>query len=193
MTAAPVSTRWPTTNLASERTSFVGRERDLAALERLVADGERLITLLGPGGAGKTRLATQLGARLLADPRSLVRSVWFCDLAEARSQAELLAAVSTTLAVPLASASTEATASDQIAHALAARQPMLLILDNFEQLVEHAASTVGVWRAKATGVTFLLTSRVRVRLEGEAQIDVGPLSEPDALALFEERARKVVP
>ncbi|MBL9022188.1 MAG: tetratricopeptide repeat protein [Myxococcales bacterium] len=191
MTAAPVSTRWPPTNLASERTTFVGRERDLEALEALVTSGERLITLLGPGGAGKTRLARQIGARLLKDPRGPVRSVWFCDLAEARSEVELLAAVGSALHVPLVSARSDT--SDPIAHALAARQPLLLILDNFEQLVEHAARTVGAWHAKAAGVVFLLTSRVRLRLEGETQVDVGPLSEADALALFEERARKVVP
>ncbi len=193
MTRAPVSTRWPATNLAPEKTSFIGRVEDLAQLTRLMLAGERLITLVGPGGAGKTRLATRLGASLLADAQSPVRSVWFCDLAEARSPAGLLAALSAMLNVPLMSGSSEQAAVEQIAHALAARQPLLLILDNFEQLVAHAASTVGVWHARALGVTILLTSRSRVRLEGEAQFEVGPLSEADGLALFEARARKVSP
>src|SRR5690349_3989827 len=131
------------TNLPLERTSFVGRRRDVEVLARLVAEGERLITLVGPGGSGKTRLAIRCAARVLAmEGQAPSGGVWFCDLSEQRSRDDVLGAVSAALGAPLAIGSTADAAASQIGHALAARAPLLLVLDNFEQLVDHAGTTL---------------------------------------------------
>ena len=68
MTAAAISVRWSATNLSEERTSFVGRHDDLAELERALANGERLVTLVGPGGSGKTRLLLELLDEVTTEP-----------------------------------------------------------------------------------------------------------------------------
>lgn len=119
--------------------------------------------------------------------------MWSCDLSEARSPAELLATVGATLQIPPTKGSDAAAAAAQIADALAARPPLVLILDTFEQLVEAAGAVVGGWRDQAREATFIVTSRSRLRLEGEAVVEVGPLDDADALALFEERARRLRP
>ncbi|MFW5878503.1 MAG: AAA family ATPase, partial [Myxococcota bacterium] len=121
-----------------ERTSFFGRQSEMAALRLALEEGAPLVTVVGTAGIGKTRLARRLGESLR---NSYPGGVWFCSLTAARNAGELLAAVAGTLGVPLQVKNPEAGLAD----AMAGRGKMLLVLDGFEHLVEQAPGTVGVW------------------------------------------------
>ena len=174
------------TNLPPEATSFVGRESDLARLAEMLGAGVRLVTVLGPAGAGKTRLARRFAAQSLGVYAG-AGGVWFCDLCEARSRQALVAAVGTSLEVATAAGDP----GQQIGHALAGRGPVLVVLDNFEQLVPWAAETVGAWVRRAPDLRLLVTSRERLQIESEACFDLEPLSLELSSTLFEQRARAV--
>ena len=120
------------TNLPTRLDSFFGREPEIYDLKRRIADGQRLITVLGAGGTGKTRLAQRLGGTQLG---SFPGGVWFCDLSEARSSAEILTSMGASLEVPLTSRDPEF----QLASALLGLGRVLVILDNFEQVVAAAS------------------------------------------------------
>ncbi|MBI3724330.1 protein kinase [bacterium] len=182
------------TNIPPDATTFVGRRADLEALDGHFARGVRLVTIVGPGGTGKTRLARRYAARHL-DACRLEGGAWLCDLAEARDVAGILAAVGCSLEVALTSADTVG----QLAMAMAGRGKLLVVLDNFEQLVEHGPATVARWISAAPEARFLVTSREALRLAGEVTHELGPLSLPgdhesrvlesEAVQLFLERAR----
>src|SRR5690606_28776291 len=127
-----------------------------------------LVSLLGPGGTGKSRLAIHFGWQILSE---LPGGVWFCDLADAHSIEGVFAAVARGLDVVLNSAD----ASRRIADALAKRGPCLVILDNFEQIVQHAPDTVGGWLQDCADVRFLVTTRERIRLDEEDVLAIDPL------------------
>jgi predicted ATPase len=152
---------------------FVGREADLEALSNLVAGGERLITIVGPPGIGKTRLGAVAAPRLAgligADPGS----VWQCDLTSARGSDGFCQAISAALRIPLGPG-----AVGQIGRALAGRGPSLFVLDNFEHLVAWGPTTVNEWLSAAPRLTFLVTAREVLRLRGERVHELGPLSIP---------------
>ena len=169
-------------NLPRERDKFVGRGADLAALARLVDEGASLVTLLGTGGCGKTRLARRFGWTWLGE---FPGGVWFCDLSFARSLDALASAIATALDVPLGKGNTVA----QIGHAIAGRGRCLVILDNFEQVTTLAAATVGQWVERARDAVFVVTSRERLHVPGEQILAVEPLPEDPAISLFEARAR----
>jgi predicted ATPase len=163
--------------LPPERGAFVGRLPDLQALEGLRAPG--LLTLVGAGGIGKTRLALQLarrspGARLV-------------ELAGARSREDILRLVGAALDLPLNLSGTPP--AEQIGHALAALGPALVVLDNLEHLLEHAPLLQG-WLLLAPRAHVLATSRRPLDLAGERVYRVEPLPPADALALLAERARQ---
>ncbi|MBL8362088.1 MAG: tetratricopeptide repeat protein [Rubrivivax sp.] len=174
-------------NLPPERDAFVGRAADLRALARRFEAGARLVTVLGAGGTGKTRLARRYGRAWLGDWPG---GVYFCDLADARTPDGILYAVALALAVPLA----QDDPAGQLAHAIAGRGRCLVILDNFEQIVAHAAATVGRWLDRAGEAGFVVTSRERLRLPGEAVHPLEPLEiATEAVPLFEARARALQP
>jgi len=184
-TPAPPPAR--TTNLRSDRTAFFGREQQLAQLGELLSDDARLISIVGPGGVGKTRLA--LAAGRLA--QQVCDGVFLVDLTEAEDTSGILAAVGKTLSIPLTVNADESSLVDTVGRAMASRGRLLLILDNFEQLVPFAADTVGAWLALAPSVRFLVTTRQRLRLRGEQLLQLNPMTGVEARELFIDRARAV--
>jgi predicted ATPase len=177
------------TNIAPERTAFIGRERDLALVKNCL-ERSRLVTILGAGGSGKTRLARRLGGEEL---QAFSGGVWFCDLTEAITGEDLAARVGLALGAEpdrLVKAGTEL---DALGHVLAARGEVLLILDNFEQLVSVGAASVAGWLERAPDLRILVTSRQALALEGEVLCELPPLTAPDAAKLFEDSARAVRP
>jgi class 3 adenylate cyclase len=178
------------TNLPEQPGLFVGRERILSAIGRMFDSGRRVVTLKGPGGMGKTRLALRYGG-LHLDEYSGQGGVWFCDLSEARSIDSVVYAVARSLGISVRARSLQGT--QQLGYALASRGRCLLIIDNFEQLSQYAELTLGQWVRKAPQLRILVTSRHRLELPGEALIEVMPLDTDDAEALFIERAQRVCP
>jgi class 3 adenylate cyclase len=166
-------------------TRVVGREAELEDLHRRLLDGERLITLLGPGGVGKTTLLAELG-RTVGPGWS--GGVWFVELAAATDLAGVGSAVAAVLGV--------APGSDPIAAvgtALRARGRTLLLLDNAEQATAAVGQAVAAWRARAPDATFGVTSRERLGLQDERIVPIDGLTQDRAVALFAERASAVRP
>ncbi len=175
----------PRTNIPAERTSFIGRAADLTELEGLIAHS-RLLTISGPPGVGKTRVAQQLGRAHLQRTND---EVWFCDLGLARNSAEILAVVGDVLQARLTQGETPRDLVTRIGEVLLDRGPLLLILDNFEQLVEAGPETVGRWLDMAKDTRIVVTSRVKLGLHGEVRYELAPLSPENAVTLFQQRAR----
>jgi predicted ATPase len=194
-----VAPSWPT-NLTPLPTTFVGRGAALSALGEAL-ERARLVTVLGPPGTGKTRLVKEHARALLAGeaaaPVAFEGGVLFSDLSEATTIEGVLARVAPLVGVADPAASLPLPeAQRRLSAALHARGPLLLILDNFEQLVRDAAHLVAELVAAADpGARFVVTSRERLGVAGEALFDLGPLSLPEdeggseAFDLFVERAR----
>jgi hypothetical protein len=169
-------------NIPASRDGFFGREHERRGLLQRFDDGDRLITLLGPGGMGKTRMALEVAR----DPARWPDGAWFVDLSEARTTDDLLRAVAGTLDVPLGR-------TDPIAHlgrALGARSRVLLVLDNLEGLPQLAGPVVARWLEAAPELVLLATSRVVLDVRGERVVRLGGLTHEDAVALFLERAAR---
>ncbi len=170
-------------NLPVERDAFVGRTADLRALAARFDDGARLLTVLGPGGTGKTRFVRRYGWAWLGDWPG---GVYFCDLSEARSLDGIFFAVAAALEIPLG----KDDPGVQIGHAIAGRGHCLVILDNFEQVLAHASATIGHWLDRAGDARVVVTSRERLHLAGEEIVVLEPLPvADDAIELFRLRAR----
>ncbi len=169
--------RWRPNSPLAGRDQFVGRAADLAAIHHHLSSGVRLLTLKGPGGTGKTRLARRYGAEQDA---FWMGGVVFCDLTEARTGEAVVAAA--VRALELASGSGD----PQIAAALAGRGAVLLILDNLEQVSEEAAPHLERWLETPGPAALLVTSRIPLRLPVEVVLPLAPLSLPDVHALAPE-------
>jgi predicted ATPase/class 3 adenylate cyclase len=181
------------TNLPAERTTFVGREDDIAELAALI-DEHRLVTVTGPGGTGKTRLALKVAASRVLDHDGAC----FVDLSAVRDGAFIAPAITRALRLRERPGVEPVDALTERLRDL----EMLLILDNMEQLA-HDASVVGRLVDEARDLTVLVTSRVLLRLTGEYEYRVAPLTLPDdsedttsiasseAVRLFVERASAV--
>lgn len=168
--------------LPAEPDRMIGRETELHDLAGRYDCGARLVTVLGLGGAGKTRLAVRFGWAWRGEYPG---GVWFCGLSQASSRDGLLHAVAQGLELPLGRGDPVA----QIGQAIGARGRCLVILDNFEQVAGHAPATLGHWMEQAGEAVFLATSRELLGLAGEQALALPPLPQDQGLALFIERAR----
>jgi predicted ATPase/class 3 adenylate cyclase len=168
----PLKTLTPRSNLPVAATPLIGRDAELEEVTSLLLGAGRLVTVVGPGGAGKTRLALEAADSLidhfadgtfwvaltgLRDPQLVIRSA------------------------------AQAVDADDLGAYLAGRQ-VLLVLDNFEHVLA-AAEPLAQLLAVAPGLTTLVTSRAPLRVNGEVVVQLEGLSDPDAVALFIERAR----
>ncbi len=165
----------------AERDSFVGRHEPLLTLARKFDSGARLVSVLGMGGTGKTRLATRFAWTWLGE---FPGGVYFCDLSQARSADAIQLAIAQGLGLRL----DKTDPALQIAQALAGRERCLMILDNFEQVTRHAEATVGYLLNRAPLTRFIVTTREVLGIVGEDVLALAPLPTPDACALFLQRA-----
>ena len=183
-------------NLPLPRTSFVGRASELEAIDRLLEDpGCRLLTLVGPGGAGKTRLALEAAARRVS---RYPHGVHFVPLASVASPELLAPALAESLQLALGGAHSSLSPQEQLLDYLSERST-LLVLDNLEHLVEGSALLSEVIE-RAPHVELLTTSRERLNIQSEWVFDVEGLGlgergndSASAVRLFVERATQVVP
>jgi predicted ATPase/class 3 adenylate cyclase len=188
------------TNLPRQPTPFLGREQAVNELAALLSrDDVQLVTLTGPGGTGKTRLALQAAAEVL---NQFPEGVWFVDLAPLTDPALVASAIASVVGVRSDGAGAT---SDALASFLRAKQ-MLLVLDNFEHLL-GGAPVVGELLCVCPNLTVLATSRAPLRLRAEREVPVPPLAVPDparheplerltqyeAVRLFIERALAAKP
>ena len=172
--------------LPDQPSAFVGREAELAEItSKLADDSVRLLTLTGPGGIGKTRLAIRAAADQ-AD--GFEGGVFFIDLAAVRDTEAVLAAIADALGLD---ASPAEPLLDQLSERLH-DEHALLILDNFEQVTE-AAPTVAQLLQDCADLNLIVTSREPLHVSGEHLFAVPPLPLQEATDLFVERARAVNP
>ncbi|WP_433830352.1 BTAD domain-containing putative transcriptional regulator [Actinoplanes sp. CA-015351] len=197
----------PPTNLPAPLTSFIGRDHDLARVDDLLAAG-RLVTVLGPGGAGKTRLALEAARRRGGGYRD---GAWLIDLASVTEPAKVGAAV--VAAAGLRGSALFETANrvradrddlDVLADRLNGRE-ILFVVDNCEHLIDAVAHLISALLVRCPSLRILATSREPLAIDGESLVPLGPLELPPADAgperaaqapavrLFAERAGAVRP
>ena len=190
-------------NLPVQRTEFVGREKEVAAAKELLLRTDvRMVTVTGPGGIGKTRLAVQVASGLV---ERFPGGTYFVPLASLNDPGLIASVIVQTLGIREAGAQSPLEIlKGSLQDSLCA--PMLLLLDNFEHLVQ-AAPTVAELLAVGPNLKILVTSRAALHLYGEHEFPVSPLALPDsrskpsveilarcpAVALFVQRARAVKP
>ena len=173
------------TNLPVPATAFLGRERELADIVALIRDGTHLVTLTGPGGTGKTRLALQAAAE---GADAFPDGVWWVPLAAARDPAVVLRQTARVLDI----VEQPDRALDEVLAEIVGGRRLLVLLDNVEHLLPDAASQIAALR-DLDGAKVLVTSRERLQLAGEHVYPVPQLDEADGVELFVTRARALTP
>jgi predicted ATPase len=161
------------TNLPRPASSFVGRQREVGEILSLLRDGARLLTMTGPGGTGKTRLAIEAASEMVPECKA---GVFWVGLAPLREPALVSETIGQTLG-----------AKDGLSAHIAERE-MLLLLDNFEQVVDAAPHLTSLLGA-CPNLRMLVTSRERLRVQGEVEYAVPPLAESEAVQLFCSRSQ----
>jgi predicted ATPase/DNA-binding SARP family transcriptional activator len=164
-------------------TPLVGRERDLANVRRSLL-AARLVTLAGPGGVGKTRLAVEL----VTAPSSLAEAVWFVELASVSGVAEVVAAVARALQL----AESPGHEIDLVCDYLSRRRG-LLVLDTCEHVVEGVAGFATALLARCPDIRILTTTREPLQAPGEQIVLLSGLDDAAAASVFSARARAVRP
>src|SRR6478735_7875366 len=186
-------------NLPVQLSSFVGREREMRDIDRLLASG-RALTLTGPGGAGKTRLAIEAAAAQLSAHDD---GVWLVELAGVNDPALVVQAIADVLDLR----EQHAVSLLELTSGHVGERHMLLLLDNCEHLVEACASAAQALLTGCPNLRILATSRQSLRIPGEivfrvpslpipdpdAEMDLGELAPIDSVRLFTERAQATVP
>jgi predicted ATPase len=165
------------TNLPLPADPLVGRKKELVDVRRLLRDSARLVTVTGPGGTGKTRFALEAAAELIETFRD---GVWWVGLAPVRDPALVVPTIASTVGV-----------QGDVAAELG-RKELLLLLDNFEHVVDAAAGIAEIQRS-CPGVAVLVTSREPLHVAGEREVPLAPLAESPAVELFRQRAEAVAP
>lgn len=162
-------------NLPASTTSFVGREDELAQVARLLADADcRLLTIVGPGGVGKTRLALQAACEILSHPDgAFPDGIYDVPLVSVNSAQTLISTIVKTVGLTSAPG---ADALGELLHYLHSKD-LLLCLDGFEHLVQEARLLSTLLRG-AAGVKLLVTSRQRLNLQGEWLMELNGLPAP---------------
>ncbi len=186
-------------NLPLTLTRFFGRVPELARLRDMLQEPQkRLITLTGPGGTGKTRLSLEFGAQ---QREAFGGAVWFVPLADARDENQIVSALVNLLQLTLR---TDMAPLEQVI-TLLSRQSSLVILDNFEQLVEVGSRIVETLLARVPSLKLIVTSRQRLNVTAEQEFPVPPLPTPngtdtparltlfESVQLFVDRAQTVRP
>lgn len=171
------------TNLPHRLTSFVGRQTEIVALKKLLKDA-RLMTLIGPGGAGKSRLAIELAR---SSTNNWPDGIWWVDLTTIDDAKQVAGAVASALHIRGSGWPTEMVAS------WLADEQALLIVDNCEHVVAGCAAFCEAVLERCHKLRVVATSREPLAVPGEARWPVPPLSESEALNLFEERGQRVAP
>jgi predicted ATPase/class 3 adenylate cyclase len=186
-------------NLPLQLTRFIGRQDQLAEIKHRLLDGARLLTLTGPGGTGKTRLAIEVAGDTLT---AFDDGAWFVDLSSVMDPNLVISTIAENLGVTAEAGRSLPEALDNDLRDKA----MLLVLDNFEQVVDAGAAVERLLRA-APRLKLLVTSRTVLHRYGEQEFPVPPLDVPDprhlpdlaslarneAIGLFVERAVAVKP
>jgi predicted ATPase/DNA-binding SARP family transcriptional activator len=183
---APATPDRPRTNLRAPLTSLVGRARELDAVTELLRTS-RIVTLVGPGGSGKTRLAVEVASRAGPATRN---GAWLVELAPIGSGAELPRAITDALGLADGMGLGQINPPDLLDRLVEFLQPkeLLLVLDNCEHVVTDAARLVVDLAERCPGLRILATSREGLGAPGEHLFAVPPLPIDDALELFAQRA-----
>ena len=161
------------TNLPRPASSFLGREAELQQVLSRIEDGARLVTLTGPGGTGKTRLAIEAASTLVPQFKA---GVFWIGLASLRDPELVTETIAQTLG-----------AKEGLAEHVGERE-LLLLLDNLEQVID-AAPALGELLSACPNLTLLVTSRELLRIQGEVEYPVPPLATQEAIVLFCTRAQ----
>ncbi len=187
------------TNLRAQLTSFVGREEDIARVGRAL-DTHRLVTLVGPGGAGKTRLASEVAATVAAEVAGgAADGVWMAELASVTDGADVPQAVLGSIGWRESRLTTDGSqrvttrdAQTRLLDGLADARA-LLVLDNCEHLIDACAHLADALLAGSPQLRVVATSREPLGITGESLFVVPPLAQDPAVRLFADRAAAVSP
>jgi predicted ATPase/class 3 adenylate cyclase len=174
------------TNLPPQPTRLIGREQELAEVGELLRRVDvRLLTVTGPGGAGKTRLALQAAADLLDD---FADGVFFIGLSGVAEPSLVIPAIAQTLGVKESGGLSAEEALERFVH----ERELLLVLDNLEHVLD-AAPQIHQLVLNARALKAISSSRAPLRVSGEWEYPIPELADEDAIALFRERAEAIKP
>jgi predicted ATPase/DNA-binding SARP family transcriptional activator len=182
----------PAGNLPAALSRFVGRRAELAHVSGVIS-ATRLVTLTGPGGAGKTRLAVEVATAVRTQ---FLHGAWLVELADVADAAGVAPAVATTLGVTESAGPRSTAAAPSTVGAIAGHltgRSLLVVLDNCEHVIDEAASVAEELLRSVPGLRVLATSREALAVPGESVVPVGPLALDDAVTLFADRGRAVAP